>query len=283
MRRSSTPTCTAPSRWPRWPTWPWPSWWRRTPSPWSNGGTWPRWPSTRARSVVTLDVPDPLAAPDAARPHRGGRGRLGGPGRRGGGRARDGPSGRRRDERRPVDGAIVAIETATETVGVAVRTAAGVEADFTLTGRRRHVETLTPALEHLLDQVDLAPEQIGVVAVDIGPGLFTGLRVGVAAAKGLAAVARPRCDRGDQPGDPDRGAAGVRCAGSCRLRRRPPRRGVRLGQRVGCLRGRQGGGRRRRALHARPSWPRRSACSEAAHRPRRRGRRAALRRRARGP
>ncbi len=81
---------------------------------------------------------------------------------------------------------VVAIETATETVGVAVRTAAGVEADFTLTGRRRHVETLTPALEHLLEQVGLAPRDIHVVAVDIGPGLFTGLRVGVAAAKGLA-------------------------------------------------------------------------------------------------
>jgi tRNA threonylcarbamoyladenosine biosynthesis protein TsaB len=81
---------------------------------------------------------------------------------------------------------VVAIETATETVGVAVRTADGVEADFTLTGRRRHVETLTPALSHLLEQVGLTPDQIDAVAVDIGPGLFTGLRVGVAAAKGLA-------------------------------------------------------------------------------------------------
>jgi tRNA threonylcarbamoyladenosine biosynthesis protein TsaB len=71
-------------------------------------------------------------------------------------------------------------------VGVAVRTTEGVEAEFALTGRRRHVETLTPALEHLLDQVDLAPGDLGVVAVDYGPGLFTGLRVGVAAAKGLA-------------------------------------------------------------------------------------------------
>ncbi len=82
--------------------------------------------------------------------------------------------------------AIVAIETATETVGVAVRTPGGVQAEFALTGRRRHVETLTPALEHLLAQVGLVPADVGVVAVDIGPGLFTGLRVGVAAAKGLA-------------------------------------------------------------------------------------------------
>jgi len=81
---------------------------------------------------------------------------------------------------------IVAIETATETVGVAVRTTEGVEAEFVLTGRRRHVESLTPALEHLLQQVGLQAADLGAVAVDLGPGLFTGLRVGVAAAKGLA-------------------------------------------------------------------------------------------------
>ena len=86
----------------------------------------------------------------------------------------------------PAPPAIVAIETATETVGVAVRTVAGVQATFALTGRRRHVETLTPALAHLLGQLGMAPGDLGVVAVDIGPGLFTGLRVGVAAAKALA-------------------------------------------------------------------------------------------------
>jgi tRNA threonylcarbamoyladenosine biosynthesis protein TsaB len=82
--------------------------------------------------------------------------------------------------------AMVAFETATETVAVAVRTPEGVQAELALTGRRRHVETLTPALAHLLDQVGFVPTDLGVVAVDVGPGLFTGLRVGVAAAKGLA-------------------------------------------------------------------------------------------------
>jgi len=81
---------------------------------------------------------------------------------------------------------VVAIETATETVGVAVQTPAGVQAEFALTGRRRHVETLTPALEHVLAQAGLVPADLGAVAVDIGPGLFTGLRVGVATAKALA-------------------------------------------------------------------------------------------------
>ncbi len=81
---------------------------------------------------------------------------------------------------------ILAIETATETVGVAVRTDAGVQAELALAGRRHHVESLTPALEHLLVQVGLEVGDLSVVAVDLGPGLFTGLRVGVATAKGLA-------------------------------------------------------------------------------------------------
>jgi len=81
---------------------------------------------------------------------------------------------------------VVAIETATETVGVAVRTPAGVQAEFVLTGRRRHVETLAPAIEHVLAQVGLVPADLGAIALDIGPGLFTGLRVGVATAKALA-------------------------------------------------------------------------------------------------
>jgi tRNA threonylcarbamoyladenosine biosynthesis protein TsaB len=81
---------------------------------------------------------------------------------------------------------LAAIETATETVGVAVQTSTGLSAELSLTGGRRHVESLTPALEHLLRQVGLEPGQLDAVAVDLGPGLFTGLRVGVAAAKGLA-------------------------------------------------------------------------------------------------
>lgn len=81
---------------------------------------------------------------------------------------------------------IVAIETATETVAVAVQTDDGVRAELSLSGRRRHVESLVPALEHLLGQVGLKTGDLSTVAVDLGPGLFTGLRVGVTTAKGLA-------------------------------------------------------------------------------------------------
>ena len=51
---------------------------------------------------------------------------------------------------------------------------------------RRHAELLAPAIETLTRMAGIGTQQIGRVAVDIGPGLFTGLRVGVATAKALA-------------------------------------------------------------------------------------------------
>jgi tRNA threonylcarbamoyladenosine biosynthesis protein TsaB len=45
--------------------------------------------------------------------------------------------------------------------------------------------TLIPALETLLKQRDLAPQDLAAVAVSTGPGSFTGIRVGIATAEGL--------------------------------------------------------------------------------------------------
>jgi tRNA threonylcarbamoyladenosine biosynthesis protein TsaB len=57
---------------------------------------------------------------------------------------------------------------------------------------RRHAETLIPAIDQLLRFVQRDRTAITHIGVDVGPGLFTGLRVGVATAKGLAlALDRP--------------------------------------------------------------------------------------------
>lgn len=78
------------------------------------------------------------------------------------------------------------IETATERVSVALGDHDGVLGSIEITRGRRHAETLTPAIEFLCRQADVKIDEVAVVAIDVGPGLFTGMRVGVAAAKAIA-------------------------------------------------------------------------------------------------
>lgn len=49
-----------------------------------------------------------------------------------------------------------------------------------------HSQTLMPMIAHALDRTGLTPAQIDLYAVSAGPGSFTGLRIGLAAVKGLA-------------------------------------------------------------------------------------------------
>lgn len=85
---------------------------------------------------------------------------------------------------------ILGIETATVQVGCAIGGHEGVLASFHVAHKRRHVEALVPAIRFMCDQAGIDLHEIAVVAVDVGPGLFSGLRVGVAAAKALAHALR---------------------------------------------------------------------------------------------
>ncbi len=85
---------------------------------------------------------------------------------------------------------ILGIETATLQVGCAVGGVEGALASFTATRGRRHAETLVPAVQFVCAQAQVELAEVSVVAVDVGPGLFTGLRVGVATAKALALALR---------------------------------------------------------------------------------------------
>lgn len=80
----------------------------------------------------------------------------------------------------------LAIETATGTVGVALASGSGEPVAVTLAAERHHVELLHPAIEKACAEAGVALSEIDGVGVDVGPGLFTGIRVGVAAAKGIA-------------------------------------------------------------------------------------------------
>ncbi len=81
---------------------------------------------------------------------------------------------------------LLGIETAAGLVGVALADADGPLAGVWLRGDRRHAETLAPAIDHVLAQAGVSLSDVHAIAVDVGPGLFTGLRVGVATAQGLA-------------------------------------------------------------------------------------------------
>lgn len=83
---------------------------------------------------------------------------------------------------------ILGIETATERVGVSIGGHDGVIASFQITRGRRHAETLMPAIEFVCREADVTLPEIGAIAVDVGPGLFTGMRVGIAAAKAMASA-----------------------------------------------------------------------------------------------
>jgi tRNA threonylcarbamoyladenosine biosynthesis protein TsaB len=52
--------------------------------------------------------------------------------------------------------------------------------------RHGHAEALFPMVERVMDRAGLSPSQLDAVAVAIGPGGFTGIRVGLAAAHGIA-------------------------------------------------------------------------------------------------
>lgn len=56
-----------------------------------------------------------------------------------------------------------------------------------------HSQTLLPMAADLLEQCGLKPQDLDLIAVAAGPGSFTGLRIGVAAAKGLAWAAELPC------------------------------------------------------------------------------------------
>jgi len=85
---------------------------------------------------------------------------------------------------------VLGIETATSQVGCALGGHEGVLASFHAARGRRHAEILTPAIAFICEQAEIDLHEVGVVAVDVGPGLFTGLRVGVATAKALAQALR---------------------------------------------------------------------------------------------
>lgn len=81
---------------------------------------------------------------------------------------------------------ILGIETSVDHVGVALGDHRGIRAHSSLASDRRHAEALTPMIKFVMNQAGVHMNELSAIAVDIGPGLFTGMRVGMAAAQSMA-------------------------------------------------------------------------------------------------
>jgi tRNA threonylcarbamoyladenosine biosynthesis protein TsaB len=84
---------------------------------------------------------------------------------------------------------LLALETATETCGVALLRDDTVVAEAHLHRPRVHSARLTPLVEDVLRHGDASGAALDAVAVSMGPGSYTGLRIGVSTAKGWALAA----------------------------------------------------------------------------------------------
>jgi len=81
---------------------------------------------------------------------------------------------------------ILAIETSTMLGGVAVADSSGLIAEVRLNVKSTHSERLMTEIDHVMTRSGLQVSDIDVFTVSIGPGSFTGLRIGVSTVKGFS-------------------------------------------------------------------------------------------------
>ncbi len=83
---------------------------------------------------------------------------------------------------------VVGFDTATEAVSVALHDGERVVSEAFALDARRHSELLTPMIAKVMTDAGAARGDLTAVAVGVGPGPYTGLRVGIVTARVLGAV-----------------------------------------------------------------------------------------------
>lgn len=84
----------------------------------------------------------------------------------------------------------LSIDTASEIASVALSREGGLQAEVSWRCRRNHTVELLATIDRLLAQMGATKEELSAVFVCTGPGMYTGLRVGVSTAQGLAYALR---------------------------------------------------------------------------------------------
>lgn len=81
---------------------------------------------------------------------------------------------------------LLAIDTATQFMSLALHDGRQVWYETTWHTTNNHTIELTPALQRAMKHAGVQPQELSAIAVSQGPGSFTGLRIGLGVAKGLA-------------------------------------------------------------------------------------------------
>ncbi len=81
---------------------------------------------------------------------------------------------------------VLGIETATEACGAAISDSRGVRAEALVSEGLSHCSRLIGLVERVMADTSVKLEELDLIAVSVGPGSFTGIRIGVSAAIGLA-------------------------------------------------------------------------------------------------
>ena len=84
---------------------------------------------------------------------------------------------------------VLAVETSTLMGSVAVVESDRILCELTLSVEETHSSQLMPAIDYVLKTARCTPDRLDGLAIALGPGSFTGLRIGMAAVKGLAVAA----------------------------------------------------------------------------------------------
>ena len=87
---------------------------------------------------------------------------------------------------------ILALETSTEFLSLACLDNGDVAAEIHERAGMKHSEILVPRIKDILEKAGWSVHDIDLLAIGVGPGSFTGLRIGVSTVKGLSLVIRAR-------------------------------------------------------------------------------------------
>ncbi|WP_181350535.1 tRNA (adenosine(37)-N6)-threonylcarbamoyltransferase complex dimerization subunit type 1 TsaB [Thalassobacillus sp. CUG 92003] len=81
---------------------------------------------------------------------------------------------------------VLAIDTSNHSLGVAIIKNSHVAGELVTTIKKNHSVRLMPAIQQLMASTETTPEELDRIAVAVGPGSFTGVRIGLSTAKTMA-------------------------------------------------------------------------------------------------